>query len=525
MFQPPSPSQVDRFAQLFKGYDRAYGQYTVTEQEQETGKNVGPRNTKVGNLTLDHYTTHLHGTGPGLGVVMLLPDNRVWFAAADIDNYRLDIPALENRVRQLRLPLVVCRTKSGGAHLYLFFREPAPAETVRNKLAEWVALLNLSNRTEIFPKQSARANPNDIGSWINIPYQNVPGPTVRFAVNNGRPMVLEDFLQMAESMRITAAQLGSFAVNNNAEAQEDDPLYEAPPCLVTIQQQGGLREGTRNDGMMAVGVYLKKRYGDSWENHLRRYNDLMCSPPLSQSELDELASSLRKRDYFYRCRLPPIAAVCQQRACAKRKHGVGGDDENPAQIEALAVNGLTQYAYPGEVKDCLWALEMCGVRLMVTTEVLLNPSAMASNLVEQGRILPSGLSTLSKPKWHKYLEPIIKSAERMDMSIRTGGPSPFWETIVDVLRTAQRAKDQAHFLSDPDRLCWQQGTVIRFTFSMLRRYLSYRSRKPITDMLLTDTLEGYGAKMQVYRGLSLWELSHEAVVNTEITTLPTTEAF
>jgi hypothetical protein len=523
---PTHEAYVQRFAALFAGYDRAFGQYLVNEQEPETGKNVGPRSTKTGALTLQHYRAHLDNTGPGLGVIMLREDNNVLFAALDVDNYRLDLPELEKRVTKLKLPLTLCRTKSGGAHLYLFLSEPASAEIIRTKLAEWVSVLNLSNKTEIFPKQSTRAGESDIGSWINVPYQN-ESETMRYAVHRGKELELPEFLDLAESRRISLADLLKISPIKPTTNDPSDPLYEAPPCLVTIHQQNGFPSGTRNDGMLAVGTYLKKRFGEEWESHFAQYNELFCNPPLEHKELYELTQSLRKKEYFYRCKQPPIHSVCQQRACAKREFGVGGTDEGGlVQIEALAVNGLVQYSYPGETEESLWGLEIRGVRLMVPTEILLNPSALVVKIVETGRILPSGLSQVSKPKWHKYLEPLLLTCERLDMNVHTGAPSPLWESTLQVLKSSRRARSEEHYLEDIDQLVWQKGSGLYFTFSMLRRFLGYRSaRKQLSEITLTRTLESYGAIRKRLKDHAVWYLENSAVINYDAISLPDKEAF
>ena len=46
----------------------------------------------------------------------------------------------------------MCRSKSGGAHLFLFTEEPVTAEDLRNKLTQLAAVLGYGN-CEIFPKQ------------------------------------------------------------------------------------------------------------------------------------------------------------------------------------------------------------------------------------------------------------------------------------------------------------------------------------------------------------------------------------
>ena len=71
----------------------------------------------------EHYAEHLAGK-LGLGLVPVRRDGTCRFAAIDIDIDSIDHPALLQKVLARKLPLTVCRSKSGGAHLYLFMKEP-----------------------------------------------------------------------------------------------------------------------------------------------------------------------------------------------------------------------------------------------------------------------------------------------------------------------------------------------------------------------------------------------------------------
>ena len=114
-----------RIWDLFAGLDRAYGTYQVTDAE---GKKLsGQARTVQQPLTRDVWELHLSGER-SLGVIPIRDDNTVAFAAIDIDTYPLDLVALEAQIAELGLPLVVVRSKSGGAHLYLFIEEGIAAQ-------------------------------------------------------------------------------------------------------------------------------------------------------------------------------------------------------------------------------------------------------------------------------------------------------------------------------------------------------------------------------------------------------------
>jgi hypothetical protein len=94
-----------------------------------------------------------------------------------------------------------------------------------------------------------------------------------------------------------------------------------------------------------------------------------------------------------------------------------------------------------------------------------------------------------------------------------------------VLRTARRAKDVNHFKEDPDMYVFQQHNALVFTFSLVRRYVGYRYKKPVSDIMVANTLEGYGATRAEVNGISVWKLVSPSVVNSDISYLPEQEAF
>ena len=114
---------------LFSGYEHAYGQYKVFNKSAE-GKLSGRALTISEPPTIKNYQDHLNGEDYILGIIMLKSDNTCSFGAIDIDikgaitlNEKLE--DLEKRIKDT--PLVLCRSKSGGAHLYLFLDPPVKA--------------------------------------------------------------------------------------------------------------------------------------------------------------------------------------------------------------------------------------------------------------------------------------------------------------------------------------------------------------------------------------------------------------
>ena len=79
-------------------------------------------------------------------------------------------------------PLVICRSKSGGAHCFVFFTEPVPAARVVSKLAAWAAALGYVKALRSSLSRTARYNDDDVGNWLNMPYFHAQR-TSRFCVH------------------------------------------------------------------------------------------------------------------------------------------------------------------------------------------------------------------------------------------------------------------------------------------------------------------------------------------------------
>ena len=88
---------------------------------------------------------------------------------------------LVDKLDKLKVPCIVCRSKSGGAHIFFFFDKWMEAADFRDKAAEIAAALG-HGRCEIFPKQEqVLVERGDVGNFINLPYFDAE-KTLRFGI-------------------------------------------------------------------------------------------------------------------------------------------------------------------------------------------------------------------------------------------------------------------------------------------------------------------------------------------------------
>ena len=409
-------------ADLFAGYDKAHGRYDI-KRVNEKGKNEGRAVTVKGPPSLALWDAHVSGTGHGLGIIPLRSDDTVLWGCIDIDVIGIDHKDLEDKCRHLNLPLVICRSKSGGAHCFLFLAEPIPASVILLMLESFAARLGYGG-AEVFPKQTTRLDEqNDIGNWLNMPYFYAER-TNRYGVRAGEALDLPSFVAHAQAHRQTRAQLEAI------EAPIPAADFEGgPPCLGHIASHGGFPDGTGNDGLYNVAVYLKKRFPDDWQNRLPNYNAALCDPPLPLAEVNTIVSSMAKKDYAYRCRKPPIAAHCNRRVCVGREFGVG---DGLPPISLTKING----------NPVLWLLEFAGKRIQMDTHQLTTQKLFQERVFETTQQYPP---TLKQPDWEAWIGDAGRAAEVQDVDVDDTADGLFRKAFESWLYGRNRTTDRKEF--------------------------------------------------------------------------------
>jgi hypothetical protein len=378
---------VADFARIFAGLERVHGRYIVPSDAKPNGagKVEGKAWTAHKPITEEDWLSHLSGqrvtvrdgdeklTGSlGLGVVPIRDDATCVFGAGDVDVYPLDLPDIARKIAVLGLPVILVRSKSGGAHVYLFLSEPVPAELVRSKLMEWMILLGYPG-VEVFPKQIRLASERDEGNWINVPYAGGDRST-RYALRQGEALLVGEFVEHARKMMISRASLESFAASFPEMAEADDFLRDGPPCLQVLAR-AGFPQGTRSNGLFNLGVYLKKRYGPTdYEPYLMEANQKFMQPPLGERDVESTIKSLRKKNYSYKCKDQPICEVCNRATCLTREYGVSGAGDDPG----VTFGELVKI----ETDPPTWIWDVNGKRLELRTEDLMNQRAFQARAME-----------------------------------------------------------------------------------------------------------------------------------------------
>jgi len=378
---------IAKFSEIFDGLRQAYGTFKI-ESKSSSGKTQGKATVVRGERTTEHWEHHLSGQ-QSIGIIPINENNECRWGCIDIDQYNFDHKALIDKIQAAKLPLVVCRSKSGGAHVFLFTDAFIPAKDMQNVLTQLCAGLGYGG-SEIFPKQiSLNLERGDVGNFLNMPYFDHEDG-LRYAFNlDGTAATFDEFLALVEENVQTYEQSLSLVI----EQDESLPIQDGPPCLQTLCKEG-IGEGARNNGLFNIGVYLRKAYPDTWETEILTHNMNFIHPPLPLGEVNTVAKQIERKDYAYKCKDAPINAYCNPELCKTRKFGIDG------AVSGVQIANLRKYNSVPPV----WFLDVQGQPLELGTNDLMNQSDFQRACVEQLNFFPR---TMQKAQWEQRINALL----------------------------------------------------------------------------------------------------------------------
>ena len=194
---------MDKFKSIFNGLERAYGQYKAGDV-RENGKQGGKAFIKKEKVTDQLWQDHLDGKDPSLGIIPIRDNANCSWCCIDVDTYPLDYKKLLANIKKRNFPIITCRSKSGGAHLFIFIDGEIPARLARSKLSEISAALGYAS-CEIFPKQiEIKAERGDTGNFLNLPYHGGDKSNrYAFHPDTANALTLEEFYKLYDEYKVT----------------------------------------------------------------------------------------------------------------------------------------------------------------------------------------------------------------------------------------------------------------------------------------------------------------------------------
>jgi len=460
---------LDKFMGIFEGLKVAHGYFKI----EKTGAN-GKAQGKAGVLrepqTPALWEDHLTGKGSGLGIVPINEENSCKWGCIDIDQYPLDHKLLVDKIRRMKLPLVVCRSKSGGAHCFLFTTAWTEARDMQKALQSMAAALGYGE-SEIFPKQiKLNLDRGDVGNFLNLPYYNHE-EGLRYAfLDDGTSATLDEFIELHAQYAQTPEEVVKIQVVGVGETKL---LQDGPPCLQILCKQG-ISEGGRNNGLFNIGVYLRKAFPDSWESEILRYNMDYISPPLPLGEVNVVAKQVERKEYAYKCSDAPINSHCNKDLCRTRKFGIG------AAIAGATIANLRKYNSTPPV----WFMDVNGEPLEMDTDALMNQMTFQKACMEQLNFMPR---SVAKQQWESRISTLLSEMKEnesaiIEVAVDASTSGQFYDYLEEFCRHLQVAQDKEEILLRRPWTDEEQGlTYFRLkdfeNFLKKNKFFEYKSHR------------------------------------------------
>jgi len=391
---------VEEFKKIFEGFNEAHGYTYKTGERDDRGKEKTKSGFERKTVTDDLWQRHLNGEPPALGIIPINENNQCKWGCIDIDQYDFNHKKIIEKIRKLKLPMIMFRSKSGGAHIFIFTKEFVSAKLMRIKLKAIADLLNYQS-CEIFPKQDeVLVREGHLGSFLNIPYYHgVKG--MRYAIDDdGNAMSLEKFFE----------QYNQYALEDEISLDElkikkpkvKESFQDGPPCLNRLADEG-FGEGGRNNALFNIGVFYKKIDPDNWKDLVEEANQNYMVPQLKAAEVLGVIKSLERKGYDkYRCKDAPINSVCNAGLCKTKKFGVGYEEESLPELRNLTK--ITS-------KPPEWFLEVDGKVIKLKSEELHNPNAFALACLDQANLV---IPSLRANDWREgILRPMMENIQEI----------------------------------------------------------------------------------------------------------------
>ncbi len=493
----------------------------VVEGQKVEGRGV----TRPTPPTPELWQKHLNGEY-SLGAVPVTEQGTCRWATIDNDDYTVDAVEFDRRVAAAGLPLVVARSKSGGAHGFLFLREWTSAALVREKLREWAQVLGCSPDVEIFPKQNKLSDDwrindgttgeelfvgpeevvqvrlaqlreerpgnrlaasQDSGNWLNLPYYG-GDRSLRYAIGDGGvALSMVAFLDLVDMRSTTEEDLRNLKPVDDPTTFDDGlALPGAPPCLLSLMAEPP--RGFRNELFFTATLYFKRADPKNVVARAKAWATEHLSPYPGDREINQVIKSARAKPYNYRCKSEPLLGRCDRDTCIRRRFGVaasgnarqrtdGSGDPLPLELGPL-IKILTS--------PPIWVWDVNGHRVELVTDDLMNQRGFIKRVFEETNEL---LKPLRPTAWYELLTEYTLKAEIVTPPPDATARGQMWVALQRFcLGRAQGKSMDELLLGKP----FTQDGRTHFQSSDFLSYLQQQGVRGVTERLLYGWLHDRG---------------------------------
>lgn len=451
--------------------------------------------------TLEMWQQHLDGERP-LGIVPIREDNTCLWGSIDVDQYDISLVELVSKVYKSKMPVLPARSKSGGLHLFSFYKEPVDCAVSQAMQRDMAATLGLAG-SEIFPKQTkVLTERGDMGNWMVMPYfgGDFDGKLQRQVglKKTGAEMTASEFLAEAERLALGPDEL---VVRREKKSRPKSPFDDGPPCLQHMATKG-FPDGSRNNALFMIGLYHKKASGGNLRDRLHESNRLFMQPPLNHDEVETVIRQLEKRDYEYTCKTEPMASHCDSGLCRARRFGVGKAGEFPT------ITGMTKLDIPDEP---IWFIDVGDLHVEMNTAELQNFQLFQRVCMKANRTFRQ----IKQADWIALVaEAMEQHLEIIDAPPDVGAPAQFKELLSEWLTNRMRGEHKNDLLAGKP---WQDSEGYHwFRLGDLEKYLKREGLRDIGRGEISQRIRKLGGDRKYLNnvkghGLSAWYVHADAL--------------
>ena len=348
---------IDEFIKIFEGLDRAYGQFKRNDSRisvKVEGRPWVEHKSPQRNL----WENHLRGIGVSLGIFPLTDDSTCKWGAIDIDVDGMNYEELLKKIRELKLPLIMFRSKSGRAHVYLFMKNFTSAEEVRLVMKKFASKLGLADKLDrIYPMQTELGE-KETGSWLNLPYFNHEEGSRYAYKDDFDAATIEEFFEMHK--QYAQENLDDYLLEEIKVPTKKVKYTSLEELLLPCQKNASKANNNkiptdigRNDFLLHSFTWAKRaeihtkkieeyKHLDA-KGLLKHYNKDYLKEPLPEAELEKTIFKSEDKEYKYLCTRPNIKKYCDPSACTKHLCGITPDQALDLIGAEEALGQITQY--------------------------------------------------------------------------------------------------------------------------------------------------------------------------------------
>ena len=482
---------VIRFLTVFKGNTSFYNKNELPKVKPEGGKFKTKITTVKEKLTKEEIARHLDGE-IGIGLSPISNDNKVFYAALDIDCYDSKLDKMLDFIREYNLPMIPFRSKSGGLHVYIFFTKAVSARSARELLEDIIYYFSLEDiygkgKVEIFPKQTDLKE-GSCGSCLCLPYFN--------AEDTYNPMIDCDKNAYGVEEALDYIQKHMTTMEDMKNILKNLPFSDSPPCLqkVLIAHLIGSEDSGRNNFLFSFAVYAKKKYGNGFETYVQEVNNgFEC--PLEDSVIDQICDSVNNNEYYYKCK--ELSPYCDKVHCKKREFGLGINENGKSHFTGIEYGTLTRVLSAEPYYK--WLLRLQGTEEW--KECIFKDEAYLLDQKNFQRVCLRYLNyaprNVSPNDWNSTLNTVLPNiqTEVVKKESDTSGMNMIRNAFLDYLSNKQARRDSPYQIRVGLCVRQIQNGVVKYYFTH-NGFLEYlRTKKINFDYnMLRETLKMFGAK-------------------------------